>query len=193
MDKPDPKNSAAAREMIKIEKQLDTFNDHIESLTLDRMNQAPKADVEPQTKMAQQDIFKSTDIYLKPFKTIGCQDKFNEKYRDSWNFDKETVYFQAENKEIIGENIEMWTKPYAGVHAEFWKIPVNKPVYGPRYVAEQIKRCYYHRLIMKKGVSTGQDEFGEYQGQMAVDTTVARLDAVPVNVKRSVFMGARNF
>lgn len=193
MDKPNPKNSEAAKEMQKIEKQLDTFNDHIEAMTLDRMSQAPKADVEPQTKMSQQDIFKSNDIYLKPFKTIGCQDKFNEKYREAWNFDKEVVYFQAENKEIIGENLEMWTKPYAGVPAEFWKIPVNKPVYGPRYLAEQIKRCNYHRFVMKKGAYGGVDEFGEYQGQMAVDTTVQRLDAVPVNTKRSIFMGARNF
>jgi len=192
MDKPTPKNSAAAKEFEKIEKQIDTFNDHINELTLDRMNETKKQEVEPQTKLSAQDTFNSKDIFLKPFKTVGCQDKFNEKYRDSWNFDKETVYFIAENKEIIGEVIDMWTKPYAGVPAEWWKVPVNKPIYAPRYVAEQIKRCYYHRLVMRDR-PTDSDSMGTYSGEMAVDTTVQRLDALPATKQRSIFMGARNF
>jgi len=63
------------------------------------------------------------------------------------NFQKEYVQFIAENKEIIGETIEIWTRPFGGMPAEFWKVPVNKPVWGPRYLAEQIKRCYY--LVIK--------------------------------------------
>lgn len=192
MNKPVPQNSEAAKEMEKIEKQLDTFNDHINSLTHDRMNEAKKLEVEPQTKLSAQDTFNSKDIYLKPFRTIACQDKFNENYREAWNFDKEPVYFTAENREIIGESIDMWTKPYAGVPAEWWKIPVNKPLYAPRYVAEQVKRCYYHRLVMRdKAVDS--DSMGTYSGEMAVDTTVQRLDAVPAVKRRSIFMGSRTF
>jgi hypothetical protein len=193
MQKPDIKNSASAKEMDKVEKQLDAFNENVESLTLDNMNRAKKFEIEPQTKLSQQELFNTTDIFLKPFKTISSGDKFNEKYRDSWNFDKQTVYFIAENKEIIGEHIEMWTKPYAGVPAEFWKVPVNKPIHGPRYLAEQIKRCTYHTLVMKKGTSAGVDEFGEYQGVMAASNTVNRLDATPATKQRSIFMGSNNF
>lgn len=193
MQKPDPKNSESAKEIKRIEKQLDSFNENVESLTLDNMNKAKKFEIEPQTKLSQQDIFHATDIFLKPFKTIGCQDKFNERYRDAWDFDKQTVFFIAENKEIQGELLELWTKPYAGVPAEFWKIPANKPVHGPRYLAEQIKRCTYHTLTMKKGVTTGVDEFGEYQGVMAASNTVQRLDAIPASKQRSIFMGANNF
>lgn len=186
-------NSASERELDKVEKQFDQYQENIEQMTLDRMNMAPKQEVEPQTKLSQSDIAKTQDVYLKPFRTIGCQDKFNENYREQYNFDKEYVQFIAENKEIIGENIEMWTRPYGGLPAEFWKVPVNKPVWGPRYLAEQIKRCYYHRMVMQQNQSAGSDGMGQYYGSMAVDTTLQRLDALPVSTRRSVFMGSRNF
>jgi hypothetical protein len=129
---------------------------------------------------------------LKPKRTIGCRDKFNEAYREQYNFDKEYVKFIGENKEIIGENIEIWTRPYGGMPAEMWEVPVNTPVWGPRYLAEQIKRKFYHRLIMKQNV-VSSDGIGQMYGQMAVDTTVPRLDARPVSTHKSVFMGAVNF
>jgi hypothetical protein len=186
-------NSESARELDRVEKQFDAFKEDVDKMTLDRMNVAPKRDEEPQTQLSQQEIFKSKDIYLKPIKTVGCQDKFNEKWREDYNFQKQYVQFQAENKEIIGEEIDLWTRPFPGMPAEEWKVPVNKPVWGPRYLAEQIKRCYYHRLIMQPNLGTGSDHAGQYYGSMAVDSTVARLDAIPVSSKRSVFMGATNF
>lgn len=186
-------NSLAAKEMEKIEKQFDTFSEEVENLTLDRMNKAPKLEMEPQTKLSQKEIANSKDIYLKPNKTVSCKDKFNENFRESYNFDKEYVQFQAENKEIIGEMIEIWTRPYAGMPAEFWKVPVNKPVWGPRYLAEQIKRCYYHRLTMQPNQGIGADGVGQYYGSMAVDSIVPRLDAIPVSTRRSIFMGSNTF
>ncbi len=186
-------NSEASRELDKVEKQFDAFKEDVDKMTFDRMNMTPKKETEPQTNLSQKEIFNSKDIYLKPIKSVGCQDKFNEKWRDDYDFQKQYVQFQAENKEIIGEEIDLWTRPFPGMPAEEWKVPVNKPVWGPRYLAEQIKRCYYHRLIMQPNVGTGSDHAGQYYGTMAVDTTVARLDAVPVSSKRSVFMGATNF
>lgn len=186
-------NSEGAKELEKVEKQFDEFKEQVDSLTMDRMNQTPKADVEPQTKIANSDIDKMKDIYLKPSRTISSREKFNEEYRKSFNFDKEYVHFIAENKEIIGETIDLWTKPYAGMPAEEWKVPVNKPVWGPRYLAEQIKRKYYHRLVMQDTKTAGSDHSGTYYGTMAVDTTIARLDAHPVSEKRSIFMGSRSF
>ena len=85
---------------------------------------------------------------------------------------------------------EMWTKPYAGCPAEFWRVPSNKPVWAPRYVAEQIKRRNYHRLTMDESKSTGGDGMGQYYGQIVIDTTIQRMDAFPVSTRRSVFMGA---
>lgn len=191
-DKPKIHNSASQKELDKVEKQFEAFDENVKSLTQDRMNLAPKLELEPQTQLSSKQIDKSKDIYLKPDRSIGCQDKFNEKFRESYNFDKEYVQFIAENKELIGETIEIWTRPYGGMKAEFWKVPTNKPIWGPRYLAEQIKRKCYHRLIMQPS-STGSEGGMQYYGQMAADTTIQRLDAMPVSTRKSVFMGANSF
>lgn len=186
-------NSESEKELAKVENQFDQYKESLDQMSLDRMNMAPKLEVEPQTKLSQADIARSKDIYLKPNKTIGGRDKFNEDFRTQYNFDKEYVQFTAENKEIIGEEIELWTKPYSGIPAEFWKVPVNKPVWGPRYLAEQIKRCSYHRFVMQPNTVTSADGMGQYHGSLTVDTSIQRLDALPVSSKRSVFMGSTNF
>ncbi len=183
-------NSLAAQEMEKIEKQFDKFDSEVKEMTLDRLNATPKVETEEQTKIAQKDIRKMNDVYLKPLRSIASREKFNERFREKLNFDKEYVHFIAENKEIIGETLEFWTKPYPGMPAEFWNVPANKPVHAPRYVAEQIKRKFYHRLTMDQTVTTGADGMGQYYGQVAVDTTIQRLDARPVSTKQSVFMSS---
>lgn len=183
---------AKSKEMENAEKQVDAFNESVKDLTLDRMNTAPKQESEPQTKLSQREIERSKDLYLKPERTIGSREKFNENYREQYNEAKEYVHFIAENKEIIGEALEIWTKPFAGMPAEFWKIPTNKPVWGPRYLAEQIKRKFYHRLKTEDRV-TGTDGTASYYGSMVVDTTVQRLDAIPVSSRKSIFMGASSF
>ena len=190
--KPKAQSSFAEKELDKAQAQFDAFDQNVKSLTQDRLNAAPKEDVEPQTKLSQSEISDSKDIYLKPTHTIGSREQFNEKFRDKYEFAKEYVYFIAENKEIIGESIIMWTKPYPGVPAQEWTIPVNTPVWAPRFVAEQLKRKYYSRLVMKqKTVQT--DNVGEWYGAMAVDTRVPRLDAFPATKNRSIFMGNTNF
>jgi len=185
--------TSAEKELDKAQKQFEAFDDSIKKMTLDRMNEAPKEETEMQTKMSQNEIAKSKDIYLKPDKTISSREKFNETFRAAWEFDKEYVQLIAEHKEIIGETIETWTKPYAGVPAEFWKVPTNKPVWAPRYLAEQIKRCNYHRLKMDQTTLTSGDGYGQYYGAMAVDTVVQRLDAHPVNKRKSIFMSGTGF
>lgn len=192
-DKKPKMNSAGQKELDKVEKQFEEYDSQVKSMTLDRMNMTPKQDVEPQTKLSQQDLSKSKDLYLKPRRTIGSREKFNENYREEYNYAKEYVHFIAENKEIIGETLEFWTKPFAGMPAEEWAVPCNKPLHAPRYVAEQIKRKFYHRLVMNQTQSAGSDGMGQYYGAMAVDTTIQRLDAVPVSSRKSIFMGANSF
>jgi len=192
-EKPKAQNSESAKELEKAEQQFEAFDKQVKDMTLDRMNAAPKADVEPQTKMSSIDIEKSKDIYLKPKRTIGSREKFNEKYRDDYNFQKEYVRFIPEHKEIIGETIELWTKPFAGMPAEEWAIPTGKPIWAPRYVAERLKNCTYHRLTMQQHVMTQNNHVGQMFGAMAVDTTIQRLDAIPVSTRKSIFMGASGF
>lgn len=177
------------KEIESINTQVDAFDASIRSLNLDTLNKAPIEEREPQTKLSQQELENKGSLYLKPHRTIGCKDKFNEDYRKEWEFSKEYVQFIAENNMVIGETIDMWTKPFAGIPAEWWKIPVNKPVWAPRHVAEQIKRARHHSLIMKESGTTGSDHTGSYYGEMAVEKTVQRLDAKPVSNQKSIFMG----
>lgn len=190
--KPTNMNSASEKELDKVQEQFQKFDSEVKEMTMDRMNAAPKEEVEQQTKMSQDEIAKTKDHYLKPHKIISSKEKFNEKYRSDYNFQKEYVNFIAENKEIIGENIDFWTKPFPGVPSEEWIVPVNTPVWAPRYVAEQIKRAFYHRLTMKE-TPTESNGAGIMYGRMAIDNIIQRLDAHPVTKKRSVFMGDKSF
>lgn len=186
-------SSESQKELDNIEQQFKQFNDHVQELTADRMNIAPMGGNETQTKMSTNEMQKAKELYLKPKRTMPCRAKFNERFREDYNFAKEYVNFFAENKEIIGEAIELWTKPFAGVPYEEWVVPVNKPLWGPRYLAEQIKRKYYRRLKMDEGQISSNDGRGTYYGQLTVDTTVQRLDAIPVSQRKSIFMGGSNF
>jgi len=179
-------------ELDKAQKQFDDFEDNIKELTLDRANQAPKLETEATHKLSQKEIAEAKDIYLKPERSIASKEKFNEDYRDQYNYAKEYTRFIAENKEIIGESIEIWTKPFAGMPAEYWKVPVNKPVWGPKYLAEQIKRANYHRFSMHNS-TVGGDHMGQYYGTMVVDNVVQRLDAQKATSSVPVYMGARHF
>ena len=186
--KPKSNNSESERELDKAQQQFEAFDASVKDLTMDRMNQAPKMEVEPQTKISQDDIAKKNEVYLKPKRYQPAVEKFNEKFRAQYEFDKEYVNFIAEHKEIIGETLEFWTKPYPGMPCEEWNVPTNKPVWAPRYVAEQIKRKSYHRLRTEDR-TVEQNGFGTITGQLVVDTTVQRLDAIPVSSRKSIFMG----
>lgn len=181
------------KDLEEAKKKVDLFDENTKKLTSESLSEIQKPESEQQTKLSQSEINKSKDVYLKPKRSIRSTDKFNEKFRKAYEFDKEYVHFIAENLEIIGESIEIWTKPYAGMPAEEWEVPSNKPVWGPRYLAEQIKRKFYRRLTMKQNQTTASDGYGQYYGALAVDTTVQRLDARPVQKRSSVFMSSNNF
>lgn len=152
----------------------------------------PKTEeTEPQTKLSGLEMNKN-EVYLKPERIIGRQDKFNENFRKHYEYDKELVRFIAEHKEIIGEDIEIWTGKYAGVPCEFWRVPTNKPVWGPRYLAEQIKRCSYNKFVMRDHI-VEKSHIGQMYGTMAVETKIQRLDAHPAKETTRVFMGASGF
>ncbi len=188
-DKKPRVNSEGARELDKAKEQIDQFEASVKEMTLDRMNMAPKEETEPQLKISQKELNRIPDHYLKPVSVVSSPQKFNERFRDEYNFMKQYVCFIAEHNEN-SDVIEQWTRPYGGMPAEFWKVPTNKPVWGPRYLAEDIKKRCYHRLVMKES-QTGHNGVGVMYGQLAADTTIQRLDARPVNPgRKSVFMGA---
>lgn len=186
-------NSESAKELDKAEKQFENFEKQVKDLTLDRMATAPKEEKEQQTKLSQNEIARSKDVYLKPVRSATSREKFNEAFRQEWNFKREYVQFIAEHKELIGQMLEFWTKPFPGVPGEYWEVPTNRPVWAPRYVAEQIKGCKYHRLSMEESAESGNYAegygFAQRYGKIVVDSVVQRLDAIPVTNKKSIFMG----
>lgn len=204
MTKDAPKvNSAGQKELEKAQSQLEKFEENVKSLTLDEMNKAPVKEVEH--KISQKELSNSQDIYLKPFRTVGpgvngktgFKESFNEKFRAQYEHQKEYVNFIAYNNMISGDLIEIWTKPFSGINAEFWQVPSNKPVWGPRYLAEQITRARHHNLVMKgsadnpfDGHNIHQDNIGQVQGSLVVKETVQRLDAKPYVKQSSFFMGS---
>jgi len=179
--------SKLSKDLEKAAKAADAFEESVKEMTFDRANEAAAKETTPQTQMSQAEIKKSKGVYLKPKRTISSREKFNSSFEKEYNYKKEYVSFIAENKEIIGETLDFWTKPFAGVPAEEWEVPVNKVVWAPRYVAEQIKGCKYHKFSMEDKPTTVEGDM-TYYGSMVVDNTVQRLDAQPVNTERtSVF------
>jgi hypothetical protein len=199
--KPKASSSFAQKELDKAEQQFDKFEKEVKDLTLDRLNAAPKLETEQQTKISNRQAQEADGIWLKPTKSFGPGvdpktgqvEKFNERFRKDYEFSKEYVRFIAENKEIIGETIPIWTKPFPGVNLEEWSVPVNTVVWGPRHLAEQIKKASYHRLRMDEQKVTGYSQMGAMTGQLVVDNVVQRLDAIPVSDRKSIFMGASGF
>lgn len=184
-----PKVSKKSQEALdRAEAQFNEFNDSIKEMS----NTVPSASMaqeeEPQTKLSQNQIRNAKDIYLKPEKTITDRNPFNEKFRDDYNYYKEYVQFIAEHKEIQGDDIETWTKKFRGVPAEFWRVPTNKPVWGPRYLAEQIASRNYRRLMMDESKATGTNAVGVTYGQLQVESIKKRMDAIPVSSRKSVFV-----
>lgn len=166
------------------QKELDRVDAQIQSqqfspCDVNRINNAQIQDYEPQTKMSNREQNKAEALYLKPERSIGCRAKFNEDYRAAYEYDRQYVRFVAENNEIIGEAAELWTKKYAGQPAEFWKVPVNKVVVGPRYLAERIAECKYRRLVMKEDKIVSSDGTGTYFGALQYEEIRHRLDARP--------------
>lgn len=184
-------DAANQKELKKVEAQIEKSQESMKEVGKEILNTSPKNDVAPPEVSSK---ISSPEIYLKPKRTIQSKDKFNEALRSKYEHDKELVRFIAENNEIRGEPIEIWTRPYGGLPAEMWSVPVNKAVWGPRYLAEQIKRKFYNRLIMEDKPISSESGM-TYYGSMAVESTIHRLNAHPAKVAKQVsfYQEASNF
>jgi hypothetical protein len=175
---------------------LEQFESSIKSVSMDEASQAPMEEEEPQTKISKKESKNSKDIFLKPKRTIfpsphpktGKIEVFNEKFRKQYEYESKYVKFIAENLEIIGETISLWTRPYGGLAAQEWDVPTNKPVWGPRYLAEQIKRKHYSRFVMEDA-PVSREGHGTYYGTMAVESKRHRLNAHPAPEDSSISFG----
>jgi hypothetical protein len=177
----DKQKSITGSEAVqKAATQFQKFDEQVKSLTVDEMAKAPLREEEQQTRMSTREANKVNEVYMKCMRSASSKEKFNEEYRKEWEEKKKYIKCIVENLEIIGERLEFWTKPFAGIPAEFWQIPVNTPVLIPKYVAEQISRKSYSRLVMDEQKTTTADGMGTYYGALAVKERRRRLDCRPV-------------
>lgn len=165
------------KELDKVAEQLDSNVEKMASGDLPAKN----IETEQQTKISTREAQTCDAPYLKPERNFDCKAKFNEKYRAAWEHDRQYVRAIAENYEIVGESIAVWTKPYAGVPYEFWKVPVNKPIMIPRHLANQLASRKYIRYVMSENKVTSQDGYGTYTGAMEQKEYRSRLDARPIS------------
>lgn len=100
-------NSSGERELKNLQDKFDKFDQEVKDLTVDRLNATPKEETEMQTKISSRDAEKVKDVYLKPIRSLSSRERFNERFRKDYEHAKEYVHFIAENKEIIGENIDL--------------------------------------------------------------------------------------
>lgn len=188
-----PKVSASAqRELDKAEQKFEKFNEEMKAISNEVGRGLPVEERESNTRLSSREIANSKDIYLKPKRSLNDNQKFNEKFRDEWNFQKQYVNFIAEHKEIIGDVIEAWTHFCGGVPCEFWEVPTNKPVWGPRYLAEQIKSKRYVRYVTQNHTTSAEGGM-QFYGGLVGETQIQRLDAHPVSDRKSIFMGSSGF
>lgn len=177
-----------AEEIAKIDSQINQVQTAMSNLTQDEINKASVVDFQPQTEItrAMKDF---TDApVIKPIKSIPRPGKPIAKEAKDRAWGWEYVRCIAENREVIGETIELWTGKYHGDMADFWQVPVNRPIYLPRHVAKRISECRYHRVkmqdrpmhnLMNEMESTG---VSGYSGQLTVVDTRQRLDCRPIAV-----------
>ncbi len=180
-------NSEGQKELDRVEDQLSSFKDSMHEAR-DKSATLPIRETEPQTKIAQSDLNKSGVIYLKPKRTFPSKEKFNERFRDEYNYQREYVDFIAENKEVVGETIDFCIKKFPGMPVEEWEIPVNKAVSAPRYVKERIEDCSY-TVFVTTDAATGSEGGMKYYGQMVAEQRRARLSAREVVNKPRIFTG----
>lgn len=178
-------NSEGQKELEKVSEQFDNYKSEVDTL-LEKRNVTGEA---PEHQISQKEIEKSTDVYIKPNRVIMSKEKFNEKFRDQYNQAKEYVHYTVEHHECKGDAVEMWTKPYPGVPAEFWIIPTSKAVWVPKYVMDKLEHGCTYRRLKTVDRNYSQDHMGtQYFGQLVQDEVNYRISARPVSTRKSFSM-----
>ena len=168
-----PNISRSEQQLEKAAEKFDEFAQQVKSLSVDEKANLPSQETEPQTKLSKKEANSLDAPVIKPNRAIFSKEKFNEKMRSEYEVRSKLVKCIVENNEIIGERIEKWTKRWPGEPAHFWQIPVNKPIYLPKFLAEELQNCCYHRLVMEEAPQTAE---GALTHSLVSKETRHRLD-----------------
>lgn len=183
-------NSEGQRELEKVETQLIRTVEETKKIDpLSAREKLKHIEHDEQTKLSTKQL-QDNVIVLKPTKYLmAVGQKFNEDFRDDYNYAKQYVQFVYEHQEEKGSTLEMWTKPFPGVPAELWLIPANKPISAPRYVKEQIERMNYITRKYVEKAEIGSDFMGTYHGVLEAETVQDRAITRDIPKTKRVFIG----
>ena len=161
MDKqPRLRSAEANKELDKVAGQFEKIEQGISAMAKEDITKIPRQESESQTKLSKKEIDRFDAPVIKYVKAFAPAKKsvLPDKWKAQRDHDWELVKVICENKEIIGESIELWNHKWPGDLWTFWVIPTNTPVYIPRTVAKQIHECHYLRRVMKDKAETWFDE-----------------------------------
>lgn len=175
--KPNVADGLAQKEVDRLDAEFNAKEKQMSEMTQDAMKDAPLKELAPQVKISKEALEKTDAPKIVPCLTRAANGKKKSEQdalrKRAWEY----IKVIAENNEVIGEDIEFWHKPMiAGEDLHFWKIPVNKPIYVPRHIAEHIRSRKYHRLKTDENIRVETNQFGDMMGRMIATETRQRLD-----------------
>ena len=178
MARPPKVNSLGEKQLQQAEKQLEKFTEEVKELASSDSSPTIR-ETEPQTKLSSKEVAKTDAPYIRPSRVICSKETFNENFRREYEEAKKYVKCIVENNEIRGDIVETWVKKFPGMPAEFYQVPVNKPIYLPRMVADHLASRFYTRFSMADKSPTEIRE-GEPMQTMVAKEQIRRIDCRPV-------------
>lgn len=166
--------SSSQKELDKADQEFKEFNERAKELTPDPFNREEIKSFEPQTLFSKKEVEKAYVPELKPTRTMGRTGNFNPDHKKVYDESWQRINCIVENHEIIGDTVKTWTARWGCDPAYYWEVPTNKMVSIPRFLAEQLGRCKYHRMVMEDSANSA-DGRGTYYGKMSISQTIHRI------------------
>lgn len=149
MSRPRTSHGSTERELDRVEEQISSYEEKINSLEPASLTTDKPIETAPQTQISKKQIEMTDAPWIRPSKTFSSRAKplpqLEADRKRAWEY----VKVIAENKEIQGEMIEFWLLKFPGDSHCYWQVPVNRPIYVPRMVAEHLASRNYTRWRMR--------------------------------------------
>ena len=175
--KPENISPEMRKEVEKIDLQMDATQANLAQINVDT-----KPDIfqeRKETPLTQKELH-SDAPYIKPSRRMAAVSKpkpEQEKLRKAaWEYIKCIV----ENYELRSESVDFWyTPPLSGEDTCEWIVPVNRPIYLPRMVAEHLATRSYNRIVM-------QDASHKFSGESRMGAQITPTELIAVERRRRI-------
>ena len=153
----------------------------LKELTVDKINETPDVELEPQTKLTNRQLADSLGCkYIEPLSKLKAIGTLPEKLRKQHARDWEYVKGIYENINEIGQAITFSLCLYPGDPDCVWKIPANTPVYVPRMVANHLENVQQYHTFSHVEKAPNQLAVDEFTDEFQVTGTMYRGKFRPI-------------